>query len=129
MRVNRRPLLVLTVAKMSSHIFRFYSQVESVFTLSVSELLDPSFRESDDLGPRGKLPAFTAGPSRVWGLTALITDGVLRHGIVPALRQASSSPSVEGKAGGDGEEAGGRAGARRQGVPPRQDKGPGNSSL
>lgn len=57
-----------------------------MFTLSVSELLDPAFRVVDDLGLRGKLPAFTAGPSRVWGLTAIIADGVLHQAIVPWLR-------------------------------------------
>lgn len=64
---------------------RINVQVESVFTLSISELLDPSFRIEEDLGTRGLLPAFTAGPSRVWGLTAVITDGVLREGIAPLL--------------------------------------------
>ncbi|CAN0115345.1 unnamed protein product [Ectocarpus sp. 6 AP-2014] len=62
-------------------------EVESVFTLSLSELLDPSLRTMDDLCGRGKLPAFTAGPQRVWGLTAAIADGVLRNGIVPLLQQ------------------------------------------
>lgn len=70
-------------------------QVESVFTLSVSELLDPSFRVVDDLGPRGRYPAFTAGPSRVWGLTAAITDGVLRNGIIPLLEQEFQSARQE----------------------------------
>lgn len=60
-------------------------EVESVFTLSVSELLDPGFRVVDDLGLRGKHPAFTAGPSRVWGLTAIIADGVLQQAILPWL--------------------------------------------
>lgn len=65
---------------------RICLQVESVFTLSLSELLDPSLRTIDDLWGRGQLPAFTAGPQRVWGLTAAITDGVLRNGIVPLLQ-------------------------------------------
>lgn len=100
-----------------------YTQVERVFTLSVSELLDPSFRATDDLGPRGKLPAFTAGPSRVWGLTAVIADGVLRNGIVPSLEQAAAAPLAErDNVGGDG------APRRRHDVP-RNDKGPGSSSL
>ena len=99
-------------------------QVERVFTLSISELLDPSFRATDDLGPRGKLPAFTAGPSRVWGLTAVITDGVLRNGIVPSLTQATNT--VAASAEGDG----GGGGARQNDAPRnRSGKGPGGSSL
>ncbi|CAM9491416.1 unnamed protein product [Pylaiella littoralis] len=90
-------------------------EVESVFTLSVRELLDPAFRVTDDLGLRGKLPAFTAGPSRVWGLTALITDGVLRNGVVPLL-QEPSSPLAEGD------------GARRHDAP-GTDQGSCSSSL
>ncbi|CAN0159502.1 unnamed protein product [Ectocarpus sp. 8 AP-2014] len=62
-------------------------EVESVFTLSLSELLDPSLRTMDDLYGQGRFPAFTAGPQRVWGLTAAIADGVLRNGIVPLLLQ------------------------------------------
>ncbi|CAN0073430.1 unnamed protein product [Ectocarpus sp. 8 AP-2014] len=62
-------------------------EVESVFTLSLSELLDPSLRTMDNLCGRGQLPAFTAGPQRVWGLTAAITDGVLRNGIVQQQQQ------------------------------------------
>lgn len=96
----------------------YHTQVERVFTLSISELMDPAFRATDDLGPRGKLPAFTAGPSRVWGLTAVIADGVLRHGIVPSLEQASHS------AGGDSV-----GGGERKRDEPRNDKGSGGSSL
>lgn len=66
-----------------------YAQVESVFTLSVDELLDPSFRVMDDLGLRGRLPAFTAGPSRVWGLTAVIAEGVLQRAVIPLLKDLS----------------------------------------
>lgn len=60
-------------------------QVDSVFTLSINQLLDPALRVVDDLGLRGRLPAFTAGPVRVWGLTAMITEGILRKGVVPIL--------------------------------------------
>lgn len=60
-----------------------------MFTLSVTELLDPAFRMKDDLGLRGKLPAFTAGPIRVWGLTALMTEGVLQRAILPWLNSES----------------------------------------
>ncbi|CAN0093652.1 unnamed protein product [Ectocarpus sp. 12 AP-2014] len=74
-------------------------EVESVFTLSLSELLDPSLRTMDDLGGRGKLPAFTAGPQRVWGLTAAITDGVLRNGIVPLLQQQRPEGDGSGNSG------------------------------
>lgn len=73
--------------------------MESVFTLSVNELLDPAFREMDDLGPRGRVPAFTAGPARVWGLTAMITEGVLRNAVVPVLGG--------GRAGSDGKDSAG----------------------
>ncbi|CAM9872091.1 unnamed protein product [Scytosiphon promiscuus] len=95
-------------------------EVESVFTLSVSELLDPSFRVVDDSGPRGRLPAFTAGPSRVWGLTACITDGVLRNGIIPLLEQGFQA-ARQGKRSGD-------VGERPGGAPLGSDD-PGNSSL
>lgn len=103
-------------------MLQYQTQVERVFTLSISELLDPYFRATDDLGPRGKLPAFTAGPSRVWGLTAVIADGVLRNGIVPALEQAAVAPLAEG------DNVGGGGARRRHGVS-RDDKGPGSSSL
>lgn len=73
-----------------------HGQVESVFTLSVSELLDPAFRVVDDLGPRGKVPAFTAGPHRVWGLTAMVIDGVLGKAILPCLR-AEVTPASGGE--------------------------------
>lgn len=99
-----------------AYCYDCYVQVESVFTLSVSELLDPAFRMVDDLGLRGQLPAFTAGPSRVWGLTAQITDGVLRNGVVPLLQQTPSSPLAED-------------GGARQHDAPGNSKGSGSSSL
>ncbi|CAM9111379.1 unnamed protein product [Ascophyllum nodosum] len=77
-------------------------EVDSVFILSVGDLLDPSFRVVDDLGLRGKLPAFTAGPSKVWGLTAAIAEGVLQRGIVPLLKD---SPSAADDAGSEPREA------------------------
>lgn len=66
-------------------------QVQSVFTLSVSELLDPAFRVMDDLGHYGRLPAFTAGPHRVWGLTGLAVDAIFKKVIVPWLRAERAS--------------------------------------
>lgn len=91
-----------------------------MFTLSVSELLDPAFRVVDDLGPRGHMPAFTAGPSRVWGLTAAITDGVLRNAIIPLLEQGFELARQEER-DSDAEE--------RSGGVPRSEDDPGNSSL
>ncbi|CAN0467067.1 unnamed protein product [Ectocarpus sp. 8 AP-2014] len=55
----------------------------------------------DDLCGRGQLPAFTAGPQRVWGLTAAITDGVLRNGIVPSSSSSSSSVGDDNHVPGD----------------------------
>lgn len=75
--------------------FAIHAQVESVFTLSISQLLDPSFRAVDDLGLRGHIPAFTAGPSRVWGLTAIITEGVLQGSLTKVFADwASTDESV-----------------------------------
>ncbi|CAN0086424.1 unnamed protein product [Phaeothamnion confervicola] len=61
-------------------------EVDSAFTVSVADLIDPQRREVDMLGPRGDMPAFTGGPERIWGLTAFIIDGLLRSTIMPALR-------------------------------------------
>ena len=90
------------LARLSVGTSQHCDQVDSVFTLSVGDLLDPSFRVVDDLGLRGKLPAFTAGPSKVWGLTAAIAEGVLQRGIVPLLKD---SPSAADDAGSEPREA------------------------
>jgi len=52
-------------------------EVASVFALGLDQLVSPAFREMDDLGARGRIPAFTAGPVRIWGLTAYILDRIL----------------------------------------------------
>jgi nudix motif 8 len=59
-------------------------EIDRVFALTLAELRDPSHREIQDFGPRGRLPVFTAGPDPVWGLTAYILDHFLSevvHGL------------------------------------------------
>lgn len=62
-------------------------EVESVFALTLDEILDPTKREVRDLGPR-KAPFYLAGPHPVWGLTAFILHEVLQDALgleVPPL--------------------------------------------
>jgi len=54
------------------------NEVADLFTISIDNLLNPTFRELDDLGRRGKCPAFTQSPYRVWGLTAFIMEEYLQ---------------------------------------------------
>lgn len=54
-------------------------EIDRVFTLTFTELVDPSRRYVQDYGPRGRLPVFDAGPFPIWGLTAFILAGVLEE--------------------------------------------------
>lgn len=74
------------------------AEVASVFTIPLHKLLDPAGRVMEPLpaykNPTRKLapgtgdtvlmPAFLAGPEKVWGLTAYILDQILSGVIVPA---------------------------------------------
>jgi nudix motif 8 len=53
-------------------------EVEVAFALALDQLVHPSLRSTQVLGPR-KAPRFAGGPHPVWGLTALILDEVLRE--------------------------------------------------
>mmetsp|Transcript_23748 Transcript_23748/g.59917 ORF Transcript_23748/g.59917 Transcript_23748/m.59917 type:complete len:281 (-) Transcript_23748:222-1064(-) len=63
-------------------------EVSDVFILPLSSLLDPSKRGIDELGKRGRIPYFTAGPEKVWGLTAYILNELLDTVVVPAVNAA-----------------------------------------
>lgn len=73
------------------------SEVDSVFTLTLSQLLDVNQRafvvinEATEL----KMPVFKAGPHPVWGLTALILNLVLNTTVLPATAITTDSFSNE----------------------------------
>lgn len=52
-------------------------EIDFAFTLTLQELVGA--REAMELGARGRYAVFTAGPEKVWGLTAYILDEVLRE--------------------------------------------------
>jgi nudix motif 8 len=56
------------------------TETESAFTLPLPSLVDPRHRTLQVLGMR-RAPQFTAGPHRVWGLTAWILDEFLIEGL------------------------------------------------
>jgi nudix motif 8 len=56
------------------------AEIDVAFALPLADLVDPSKRQSQQLGPR-RAPLFTAGPHPVWGLTAVILDEVLREAL------------------------------------------------
>jgi len=56
------------------------AEIESVFTLALGELLDPTKHEYRTYTAiSGRFKSFTAGPHPVWGLTAFIMDEVLNE--------------------------------------------------
>lgn len=57
------------------------AEIDLAFSLSLQQLVAPASRVAMDLGARGRIPTFTAGPEPVWGLTAVILDEVLREGL------------------------------------------------
>ena len=65
----------------------FLSQVEEIFTLSLSHLCNPQnrgythFRTGDKYGYT--LPVFRNGKHRVWGLTAIALDHTLKLVVPP----------------------------------------------
>lgn len=73
-----------------SHLSPSVSEVAQVFCLSIGNLLDPTMKcESEEhrFGVQLKMPIFSGGPEPVWGLTALILDGVLKNVITPIFEQ------------------------------------------
>ncbi len=57
------------------------AEIDFAFMITVADLLAPGQRVGMQLGGRGTFPAFTAGPERVWGLTAFILDEVLEQAL------------------------------------------------
>ena len=55
------------------------AEIDAVFTLKITELIDPRYHHAQAYGERGHLPVFDAGPFPVWGLTAHILAGVLQE--------------------------------------------------
>lgn len=55
------------------------AEIDAVFALKVTELIDPAHHRFQDYGERGRFPVFDAGPYPVWGLTAYILAGVLQE--------------------------------------------------
>lgn len=55
------------------------AEIDEVFALRFSELLDDAQRFEKVLGDRGPHPVFVAGPHPVWGLTAWILREVLEE--------------------------------------------------
>lgn len=68
------------------------AEIDGVFALALPELLDPTRRYQQDLGERGRLQVFDAGPWPVWGLTAYILEGVLRDVLALALPAVDVRP-------------------------------------
>lgn len=56
------------------------AEAEMAFTLPLTSLIEPEHRSLQVLGVH-RAPQFTAGPHRVWGLTAFILDEFLRDGL------------------------------------------------
>eukprot|EP01127_Copromyxa_protea_P009206 TRINITY_DN2153_c0_g1_i2.p1 TRINITY_DN2153_c0_g1~~TRINITY_DN2153_c0_g1_i2.p1 ORF type:complete len:107 (-),score=13.84 TRINITY_DN2153_c0_g1_i2:44-364(-) len=61
-----------------------HAEVDHVFTVSLSELMDQSRWTLDDLGQRGLIPRFKSpGRPDVWGLTGYITHHIIHHLLTP----------------------------------------------
>mmetsp|Transcript_20039 Transcript_20039/g.29631 ORF Transcript_20039/g.29631 Transcript_20039/m.29631 type:complete len:211 (-) Transcript_20039:180-812(-) len=61
------------------------NEVAHVFTVPINQLINPKHRSVEKLGWRGDMPVYTVPPYRIWGLTAFITEGVLKQLIEPSL--------------------------------------------
>jgi nudix motif 8 len=64
-------------------------EVDQIFTRRVADLTSPDFVRSETLTRNGQSFVFPAyGPKddlRIWGLTAIITEGVLKNLIIPTM--------------------------------------------
>lgn len=73
-----------------THLEPSLKEVDKVFTRSFKQLVHPDFRviEKHTKGTKTyELPVFGPedGDERIWGLTAMITDGVVKNIIAPSL--------------------------------------------
>jgi nudix motif 8 len=57
------------------------NEIDSIFALTITDLLAPEKRKRQTLGPRTRAFVFEAGPFPVWGLTAYILEQVLRDAL------------------------------------------------
>jgi nudix motif 8 len=66
-------------------------EVKKVFSHTLEELMQPAFRSQQTLERNGikmTMPVFNDdADTRIWGLTAMILDGVLKSAIQPTLEQ------------------------------------------
>lgn len=65
-------------------------EVKQVFSHPIERLLDPSFRDEQEFQRNGrkiKMPVFDPSHPelRIWGLTAMILDAILKNAISPTL--------------------------------------------
>lgn len=68
-------------------------EVDRVFTRSLIELNDPSFRTIEKLSRNGitiDSPSFGSGEERIWGFTAFVLDAVLSQVVVPTIPRIQS---------------------------------------
>lgn len=75
------------------HLILSKVEVDKVFCLSVNHLLNSHYRsESAEVrfGSEISMPMFTGGPEPVWGLTALILDGIVNNVLLPIVSSESS---------------------------------------
>ncbi len=66
-------------------------EVDAIFTRRIEDLISPSFVEYEILSRKEKsfrFPVFGAKTEyRIWGLTAIITGGVLENAIMPSMEE------------------------------------------
>ena len=61
------------------------SEVEAVFALTLRQLRDPALVSTRQFRDTAiKYNVYAGGPAEVWGLTAIILAGVLKHVVVPS---------------------------------------------
>lgn len=64
-------------------------EVDTIFTRRIEDLISPEFVEYEMLSRRGeafRFPVYGAKTEhRIWGLTAIVTSGVLQNAIVPTM--------------------------------------------
>jgi nudix motif 8 len=67
-------------------------EIDHVFTLSLRELEDPAQRYQQEYGAGARMQVFDAGPFPVWGLTAVILEGVLTELLGLSLPETDVRP-------------------------------------